>query len=330
MATTIVICDDSSMARKQMARSLPENWDVDICFANNGFEGLKAINDTQAEILFLDLNMPEMDGYEVLQAIRKMDLPTMVIVVSGDIQPEAYQRIVKLGALDFIKKPVDPGKIEAVLKKYGIPIERKAVANVINVQVDITDGYREVANVAMGRAADLLARLLNVFVILPVPNVSMLEASELRMALGQISDTDASISALCQGFVGPGIAGEALLIFNETSFTDIAELMKFEGAINEAIKMELIMDISNILIGAFLKGIAEQLDITFSQGHPVILGRHVKIADILQHKGKLWKKTLAIEIPYKIENKKISCDLLLLFTEDSIKALNDRISYIVD
>ena len=330
MTTTIVICDDSSMARKQMARALPENWDVDICFANNGFEGLKAINDTQAEILFLDLNMPEMDGYEVLQAIRKMDLPTMVIVVSGDIQPEAYQRIVKLGALDFIKKPVDPGKIEAVLKKYGIPIERKAVANVINVQVDITDGYREVANVAMGRAADLLARLLNVFVILPVPNVSMLEASELRMALGQISDTDASISALCQGFVGPGIAGEALLIFNETSFTDIAELMKFEGAINEAIKMELIMDISNILIGAFLKGIAEQLDITFSQGHPVILGRHVKIADILQHKGKLWKKTLAIEIPYKIENKKISCDLLLLFTEDSIKALNDRISYIVD
>ncbi len=330
MTTTIVICDDSSMARKQMARALPENWDVDICFANNGFEGLKAINDTQAEILFLDLNMPEMDGYEVLQAIRKMDLPTMVIVVSGDIQPEAYQRIVKLGALDFIKKPVDPGKIEAVLKKYGIPIERKAVANVINVQVDITDGYREVANVAMGRAADLLARLLNVFVILPVPNVSMLEASELRMALGQISDTDASISALCQGFVGPGIAGEALLIFNETSFTDIAELMKFEGAINEAIKMELIMDISNILIGAFLKGIAEQLDITFSQGHPVILGRHVKIADILQHKGKLWKKTLAIEIPYKIENKKINCDLLLLFTEDSIKALNDRISYIVD
>ena len=70
MTTTIIICDDSSMARKQMARALPENWDVDICYANNGFEGLKAINDTQAEIMFLDLNMPEMDGYEVLQAIR--------------------------------------------------------------------------------------------------------------------------------------------------------------------------------------------------------------------------------------------------------------------
>lgn len=329
MTTSIVICDDSSMARKQMARSLPDNWDVDITFAHDGFEGLRAINNTRAEIMFLDLNMPEMDGYEVLRAIREMDLPTMVIVVSGDIQPEAYQRVVKLGALDFIKKPVASGQIEELLKKYGIPIARKAEATQIDIEVDIIDGCQEVANVAMGRAADLLARLLNVFVILPVPNVSMLEASELRMALSQISDSNDSISALCQGFVGPGIAGEALLIFNETSFTDIAELMHYKGDINEAMQMELLMDISNILIGACLKGVADQLDVTFSQSHPVILGRHVKMKDVFQQESKQWQKTLAIEIPYKIENRKINCDLLLLFTEDSIKALSDRISYIV-
>ena len=330
MTTHIVICDDSSMARRQMARSLPENWNVEISYACDGVEGIKAINDTQAEIMFLDLNMPNMDGYEVLQAIRDQDLPTMVIVVSGDIQPEAYQRVVKLGALDFIKKPVVPERIEQVLKRYGIPIDRKAETTQLDVKVDLTDGYQEVANVAMGRAADLLARLLNVFVILHVPNVSMLESSELRMALGQISDTDNSISALCQGFIGPGIAGEALLIFNEASFTDIADLMKFKGEITEAIQMELLMDISNILIGAFLKGIADQLDISFSQGHPVILGRHVKMQELMNQVGRQWHKTLAIEIPYKIENKKISCELLLLFTEDSIKALDGRIAYILD
>ncbi|MDQ1363891.1 MAG: hypothetical protein QG652_1753 [Pseudomonadota bacterium] len=330
MTTSIVICDDSSMARKQLARALPENWNVEISFAANGYEGLKAINKTGAEIMFLDLNMPEMDGYEVLRTIREMDLPTLVIVVSGDIQPEAYQRVVKLGALDFIKKPVDPGIIENVLKKYGIPIERKTAVTQIVVPVNFNDGYQEVANIAMGRAADLLARLLDVFVILPVPNVSMLEASELRMALSQVSDHTDSISALCQGFIGPGIAGEALLIFNETSFADIAELMNFSGETNEAIQMELLMDVSNILIGACLKGIADQLDITFSQGHPVILGRHVKMQDLLQQEGRQWQKTLAIEIPYKIENKKIDCNLLLLFTEDSIRTLNDRISCIME
>ncbi len=334
MTTPIVICDDSSMARKQMARSLPENWDVEIHFACDGRDGLKVINESKAELLFLDLNMPVMDGYEVLEAIRKLDLPIMVIVISGDIQPEAYQRVAQLGALAFIKKPVTSDQIDDVLKKYGVPIKRKKEAITYNVEadaeIDYFDGYKEVANVAMGRAADLLARLLDVFVVLPIPNVSMFEVSELHMALNQFSDDDTSISALCQGFIGPGIAGEALMIFNEASFADIADLMNYTGAINESIQMELLMDTSNILIGACLKGIADQLDITFSQGHPVVLGRHVKIKDILKQDSKKWQKTLAIEIPYRIENKKISCDLLLLITEDSIKALNDRISYIVE
>jgi len=331
MTTPIVICDDSSMARKQMARALPEDWNVEVNFACDGADGLRVIKENKAELLFLDLNMPVMDGYEVLEAIRKMDLPIMVIVVSGDIQPEAHDRVMQLGALAFIKKPVTADQIDGVLQKFGVPIERNEVNVPVptDFKVELFDGYQEVANIAMGRAADLLARLLNVFVLLPIPNVSMFEVSELRMALSQFSDDDTSISALCQGFIGPGISGEALMIFNETSFADIAELMNYKGAINEAIQMELLMDTSNILIGACLKGIADQLDITFSQGHPVVLGRHIKIQDLLRQDNKHWQKTLAIEIPYRIENKKISCDLLLLITEDSISSLNDRISYLV-
>lgn len=329
MTTPIVICDDSSVARKQMVRALPEDWDVDINFAVNGSEGLDVINKTQAEILFLDLNMPEMDGYEVLKNIRLLDLPTLVIVVSGDIQPEAYLRVKKLGALDFIKKPLESGQIEEVLIKYGIPIPRKHQQKQVKIKVDFIDGYQEVANIAMGRAADLLARLLDVFVLLPVPNVNMIEPNELRMALDQVEDSDI-LSALCQGFIGSGIAGESLLIFNEASFTDMAKLMKYEGEISEAIQMELLMDISNILIGACLKGFTDQLDIDFSQGHPVILGRHIKVQDIIEQNSNRWQKSLAIEIAFSIENKNINCDLLLLFTEDSINALNDRVSYILE
>ena len=70
--------------------------------------------------MFLDLTMPVMDGYQTLEAIRKDDLPIMVIVVSGDIQPEAQDRVKKLGAIDFIKKPVDKERIQNVLTEYGI------------------------------------------------------------------------------------------------------------------------------------------------------------------------------------------------------------------
>jgi two-component system chemotaxis response regulator CheY len=120
MATPLLICDDSMMARKQVARSLPEGWDVEITFASNGAEGLQAIRDGKGEMVFLDLTMPEMDGYEVLEAIRKEGLDAMIIVISGDIQPAAHVRVSELGAIDFIQKPVNAEKLAATLKKFGL------------------------------------------------------------------------------------------------------------------------------------------------------------------------------------------------------------------
>jgi len=120
MPTPVLICDDSSFARKQMARALPPGWDVEVNYATNGEEALAAIEAGQGDILFLDLTMPVMDGYTVLETIKKRDLNTVVIVVSGDIQPEAFERVKKLGALDFIKKPIDPETTHRVLNDFGL------------------------------------------------------------------------------------------------------------------------------------------------------------------------------------------------------------------
>jgi len=329
MTTPVLICDDSSLARKQMARALPSNWDVSVSFAADGAEGIEAIRAGKGDILFLDLNMPVMDGYEVLDAIRREDLPTMVIVVSGDVQPEAYQRVLKQGALDFIEKPIDEARVAAILDKYGIRGEAGKTRDELEIQVDMLDAYREIANVAMGRAGDLLARLLNAFVQLPVPEVRVLEGSNLNMALQAIA-VDEAVSTVSQGFIGGGIAGEALLTFAESSFTDIAALMMYEGDIDDTVELELLMDISGILIGACLSGIANQLDINFSYGHPVVLGRHVNIADLLTRSASRWKRILVIEIGYRIENRNVDCDLMLLFRDDSLDALNERVSYYGD
>ncbi|MAD46877.1 MAG: response regulator [Oceanospirillaceae bacterium] len=120
MATNILICDDSSFARKQMARAIPPEWDVEVHFAADGIEGLEAIRAGKGEVVFLDLTMPNLDGYGVLETIRRDDLPAMVIVVSGDIQPDAQERVKALGAMAFIKKPIDADKARAILSEYGI------------------------------------------------------------------------------------------------------------------------------------------------------------------------------------------------------------------
>lgn len=371
MSTQLLICDDSNMARKQVARSLPDDWDVEINFATNGEEGVEAIKAGKGDVLLLDLNMPIMDGYEVLDAILKEDLPTLVIVISGDIQPTAYQRVKSLGALDFIKKPVSKEKLTEILGAYGlfepkdIPSARSPAENTkspkLNIQSenvaesplpamtiapeikiesekkstelildnDLRDCYQEIANVAMGRAGDLLARLLNVFVVLPIPNVNLIEVSELSMALKAVESNE-SISGICQGFIGGGISGEALLILNDSSFQDIASLMNYQQKVDERAELELLMDIANVLVGACLSGISEQLDMPFSQGHPVVLGQHCNISELVATNIKKWSKTLAIEISYGIENYPIKCDILLLFTEKSMKTLNNKVSYMLD
>ncbi|HAT40670.1 MAG TPA: response regulator [Rheinheimera sp.] len=342
MVAAVLICDDSNLARKQMAKSLPADWQDKISFAGHGQEAMEVLKRQPIDLLFLDLNMPIFDGYQVLQAIQEQDIPVKVVVVSGDIQPEARERVLGYGALDFIKKPVSAEKLQEVLQQFlsvhteqdsKKVIERAMNANQLsnNFQLDaiLRDVFQELTNVAMGQAGDLLARLLNVFVKLPIPNVNVIEVSELHMAVASVEQKTRT-SAVCQGFIGGGVSGEALLILNDSSFSDIAQLMHYEGRLNSKVELELLMDVGNILIGAVLKGLAEQIDMSFSQGHPVVLGQHAPVSEMIKANARRWKRTLAIEISYGIENHNIQCDLLLLFTEDSIKTLKYKVEFLLE
>lgn len=246
MSTSVLICDDSKLARRQLARSLPVDWDIKIEFAHDGVDCINQIKKIQPEILFLDLNMPEMDGYEVLIAIRELGLNVLTVVVSGDIQPAAHERVLELGAIDFIQKPCSAEKLATIIEHHGIKDKamRERLAHSLGEQVDpdVRDIYQELTNVAMGQAGDLLARLLNVFVKLPIPNVNILEVNELDMALRSI-DNSTSTSGICQGFIGGGVSGEALLLLNDSSFKEIASLMNYDGELNEKVELELLMDI---------------------------------------------------------------------------------------
>lgn len=342
MVAAVLICDDSNLARKQMARALPEQWQQNIQFAGHGGEALDILRSQPIDLLFLDLNMPIVDGYQVLAAIQQQQIQVKTIVVSGDIQPEAHERVLSYGALDFIKKPVDQQKLNHVLglveqktiqqreqAKTQPPLAAVKHTDSFVLSNDLRDVFQELSNVAMGQAGDLLARLLNVFVKLPIPNVNVIEVSELHMAIASVEQKE-NTSAVCQGFIGGGVAGEALLILNDSSFVDIARLMQYDGELTTKVELELLMDIANILIGAVLKGLAEQIDMTFSQGHPVVLGQHAPVSELIKANARRWRRTLGIEISYGIENYNISCDLLLLFTEDSIKTLNYKVEFLLE
>lgn len=339
MSSNVLICDDSSVARKQLAKLLPKDWEVTLHFAVNGMEALDIISSENIDIMFLDLNMPVMDGYSTLERLQKRAIKLNVIVVSGDIQPQALERVKKLGALDFLKKPATVDTVKEALVEHDIyqptgnnsAVQSQAAATAAKIptQFSLNDCLQEVSNIAMGNAASVLADMLNVFVKLPVPNVNMLEVSELQMALSY-GEKENQCSAVSQGYVGSGIAFEALLIFSDSSFPDMAKLLNYSEELDRDAEVELLMDVSSVLIGPFMMALGRQLNIDFSHSHPVLLGQHVPIKDLINIKRSHWKRTLAVEIVYEVENYQISCDLMLLFTEDSVGVLEKLLSYLAE
>src|SRR5690606_25809364 len=325
-AVSLLICDDSSLARKQLLQALPAGWSVEVSQAATGLEALERIRQGGVEVLLLDLTMPELDGYQVLAQLREERLSCKTIVISADVQDEAVRRVLELGALAFIRKPADPVHLHQTLASLGLLNDLPAlVGRSKGESIGFRDAFREVVNVAMGRAAALLARVLGVFIQLPIPNVNLLEVGELHMSLADDARGE-TLTAVCQGYIGGGIAGEALLLFHDSEVADMARLMRRQNYR----EMEMLLDLSSLLISACLSGIAEQIEVVFSQGHPQVLGQHASIDELIRLNSERWKKTLAVEFSYSLEGHDIHFDLLLLFTEDSVELLRRKLAYLMD
>ncbi len=332
-ALNLLICDDSEFARRQIARALPDYWAVNIGYADGGQACLDAIRAGQADVLFLDLNMPGMDGYEVLETIRREDLPVLVVVVSADVQPQARERVRQLGALDFLRKPVDGVEVEALFTRYGIDVEeRSAPATPVqfNGEVTLLDGTREIANTALGHAADRLARLLDVFIRMPVPGVSMLVPTDLQMTLAQ-ANGEAAKHVVCQGFAGNGLHGEALMVFPESDLVRMAALMRGDDMQTDVDATEVLLETAGIVIGACLNGITAQLNVRrLNLGQPVVLGREQRIEELIRRGATRWENALAIEMTLEVEKRDIRWDLLLLLQEESLPPLQETLNLLLD
>ena len=115
----ILVTDDSKMARKMVIKTLQEatNKELEIFEAQNGLEAFELYQQHLPELTFLDLTMPVMDGFEALEKIKIFDKNAKVVIISADIQKHSMDRVISLGALNFIKKPVDLEKMKQILKK---------------------------------------------------------------------------------------------------------------------------------------------------------------------------------------------------------------------
>lgn len=105
-----LIIEDDATVRGYLKRIIQMKFSFNISEAENGSEGLAALQQLKPDIIFLDISMPVMNGIEFLQKI-KVDpnfstIPILVITAHND--KDSIQKMIQLGVTDYILKPIDP------------------------------------------------------------------------------------------------------------------------------------------------------------------------------------------------------------------------------
>ena len=101
-----------------VVRSAIQGAGIKCRMACNGTEALQMIRDCRPPLAVLDVNMPGMDGYEVLAAVRNEKLPVRIILLTARQQEADITRGFTLGADDYIVKPFNPAELLARLKRF--------------------------------------------------------------------------------------------------------------------------------------------------------------------------------------------------------------------
>ena len=132
----ILIIDDEAPIRRVL-RDILENESYQVEDAATGMDALQLIKDQDYDAVFCDIKMPEMDGIETLEAIRKeSDVP--VIMLSGHGTIETAVEAIKKGAFDFIPKPPDLNRLlitlRNALEKKNLTNENKVLKKAVKLQ----------------------------------------------------------------------------------------------------------------------------------------------------------------------------------------------------
>lgn len=124
----VILADDESIIREGIRASI--QWaelELELVGeASDGEEALELIREREANILLVDINMPIMNGLELVQHVRTFDLPCKIVIISGHDEFNFAQTAIRHGVSAYLLKPVTPEQINATLAELVAELEEEA------------------------------------------------------------------------------------------------------------------------------------------------------------------------------------------------------------
>ncbi|MEO0124386.1 MAG: sigma-54 dependent transcriptional regulator [candidate division WOR-3 bacterium] len=131
----ILVCDDEDFQRELLAGFL-KNLGHSVTTAAHGKEAIEKSRTLSFDLAILDLKMPEIDGIETMRQMKSIDPQTHFIILTGFGTIESAVQAIKLGAYDYLNKPIDLNKLEMLIKRiYEEQITQQEIA-VLKEQIE--------------------------------------------------------------------------------------------------------------------------------------------------------------------------------------------------
>ena len=183
---------------------------------------------------------------------------------------------------------------------------------------DQRDALQEIANIGMGQAGSSIAKIWGEFVRLSIPRIANVERQDIPAVLQQLVG-DKNILAVRQAFHGQ-LRGEVIIVFTGGPPGELAELMGYDNT-DRVEEIELLLDVSNILVGACLGGVAETLGVDIGFSAPSIMGLDVSPRDLIPPDDLRLSRALFIEVCFTLEEKSFACHLVVMMPAGEIAQL---------
>jgi len=188
---------------------------------------------------------------------------------------------------------------------------------------DQRDALQEIANVGMGMAGARLAALLGEFIQLSIPSITPVAVQDLPDMLGRLVGNQEFVTVVRQAFTCD-VRGEALVLLDDDSIPELWELMGYDemsGELDAAAEHEILIDLSNLITGACLSCMFEQLGRSLTFSPPTLMGRRTSLSSLLRPETMAWDVSLLVEVKFSIENHTFCAHLVMFTVEDSLRTL---------
>ncbi len=143
----VLIVDDEKLVRWSL-RQKCEEWGYQAVEAENGQAALRVARNESPDVVLLDVRLPDIGGLEVLQQLKQNGDARAVIMITADPQLDDVKAALKLGAYDFVGKPIDFDELAVTTKNALEATKLKSEVEALRGQVRRKTGYHEVIGVS--------------------------------------------------------------------------------------------------------------------------------------------------------------------------------------